>query len=264
VRVTYIGHATLLIQIAERHILTDPHFDPALWGVSVGRRLARVSAPGIALEDLPAIDAILVTHGHADHLSFRSLDALPKSIPLFAPPPIAAWLARLGYSHARPFPPDQTVEVHGLTLHAATALHSGSRYGLDRWRGAANMYLIDTGTVSCFFAGDTALDPRHEQLMRDWLGGRRLDVALLPIGYAPWWKVGFRRGHLTSEDALELFERIDARYLIPYHWGTFHHVSSSAFDAIDRFRVLVDTHRRGRDVRILEPGETFDLLLEQE
>jgi hypothetical protein len=57
---------------------------------------------------------------------------------------------------------------------------------------------------------------------------------------------------------------IDARYLIPYHWGTFHHVSSSAFDAIDRFRVLVETHRRGRDVRILEPGETFDLLLEQE
>ena len=83
-RVTYIGHATLLIELGQRRLLTDPNFDPAL-----GKFLRRVSLPGIPLGDLPKLDAILLTHAHADHLSFNSLDALPSDIPLFAPPAIA-------------------------------------------------------------------------------------------------------------------------------------------------------------------------------
>jgi L-ascorbate metabolism protein UlaG (beta-lactamase superfamily) len=264
VRVTYVGHATLLLQIAGRSLLTDPNFDPALTRVSFGNRLSRVSPPGVALGDLPVLDAVLITHAHADHLSFASLNALPPGVPLYAPPPVAEWMRRLGYTDTKALGPGGKAMVHDLQIAAAPAVHQGSRYGVDRWRSAANMYLIDTGSVSCFFAGDTALDPSIEGYMRSWLGDRRLDVALLPIGYAPWWKFGFRKGHLTSEDALALFEQVNARYLIPYHWGTFHHMTSTAFDAIERFRVLVETHARGADVRILEPGETFDLLLEKE
>ena len=255
-RITYIGHATLLIEVQGRRILTDPNFDPAL-----GRFLARVSEPGIALNALPKLDAILVTHAHADHLSFRSLDQLPRDIPLYAPPAVAKWLARLGYKHAVPVAPGETAEVHGLSIHAELATHQGSRYGVDRWRKDTNMYLVDTGSKSCFFAGDTALTEDTAMLVRTHLHarGRRLDVALLPIGHAPWWKTGFRKGHLTSADALELFGRMDARYLIPYHWGTFDHVTSKAYDAIDRFRLLLPQHPREGDVRILEPAETFEL-----
>lgn len=255
-RITYIGHATLLIELAGRRILTDPNYDTTL-----GRFLPRVSAPGIALDELPTLDAILLTHAHADHLSFATLDRLPKTIPLFAPPAVAQWLAKLGYAHAIPFPAGDRVTIGDVIVHAGSATHNGSRYSVDRWRSAANMYLLDGGgRESCFFAGDTALTPHCQRLVDDAIvhGQRQLDVALLPIGHAPWWKPGFRRGHLTSADALHLFERLGARYFIPYHWGTFHHVTARAHDAVDRLRSLLPEFTRRDDVRILEPGEVLD------
>jgi L-ascorbate metabolism protein UlaG (beta-lactamase superfamily) len=123
------------------------------------------------------------------------------------------------------------------------------------------MYLFETKTVSAFFAGDTALVADTTQLVESHLiaTGRVLDIALLPIGHAPWWKPGFRKGHLTSADALTLFERLGAKYLIPYHWGTFNHVTSTAFDAIDRLRAALEIHPLRSAVKILEPGATFIL-----
>ena len=254
-RVTYIGHATLLIEIGNRRLLTDPNFDSSLGGF-----LPRVSPPGIALRDLPTLDAILLTHAHADHLSFRSLRQLPSTLPLFAPPAVAAWLVRLGYSQARPLPADGRATVGDVVIHAAAARHKGSRYSFDRWRSATNMYLLDAGTESCFFAGDTALTPDTDRLVREIIhsDSRALSIAFLPIGHAPWWKPGFRRGHLTAADALVLFERLQADYLVPYHWGTFNHVTSTAYDAIDRLRVLVAGYQHRSNVRILEPGESFE------
>ena len=255
-RVTYIGHATLLIEVEGRRFLTDPNFDTTLGGF-----LPRVSLPGIALNALPKLDAILVTHAHADHLSFDSLDALPRNIPVYAPPAVARWLVKQRYTHSLPLAPGECVSVGAVTIRAASATHKGNRYGVDRWRSAANMYLFETKTVSCFFAGDTALVDDTTHLVENHLiaAGRVLDFALLPIGHAPWWKPGFRKGHLTSADALTLFERLKARYLIPYHWGTFNHVTSTAFDAIDRLRAALETHPLRSSVKILEPGTTFIL-----
>ena len=254
-KITYIGHATLLLELVAAKFLTDPNFDPRL-----GRILPRVSAPGIALDKLPALDAILLTHAHADHLSFDSLERLPRDIPLLAPPVIAKWLRRLGYRHAVDLPPGGVSQVRSVAIHAAAATHRGNRYGVDRWRGAANMYLLDAGET-LFFAGDTALvSDTHALVERTlWSDGRELDLALLPIGYAPWWKPGFRKGHLTHEDALELFERLRARTMVPYHWGTFRHVTSTAHDAIRRLRMRLETHHLASSVRIIEPGEAIDL-----
>jgi len=257
VRITYIGHATLLIEIGGKTFLTDPNFDPAL-----GKFLPRVSAPGISLDKLPHVDAVFVTHAHADHLSFDSLDGLRDGVPIFAPPAIARWLKRRGYSKATSLEAGDTVVTGDVEVRAASATHKGHRYGVDRWRGAANMYLFDTKSLSCFFAGDTALTPESTRMIDDHVSphGRRLDIALLPIGHAPMWKLqSFRKGHLTTTDALTLFDRLDARYFIPYHWGTFDHVTSKAHDAIDQLRNVLPGHARNADVRILEPGMTFEL-----
>ncbi len=252
-RITYIGHATLLIEIGGKKILTDPNFDPAL-----GRFLARVSAPGITIDQLPRLDMILLTHAHTDHLSFGSLAEIQRA-PLYAPPAVARWIRRHGVTNAIEFGPGESLTSGSLTVYAEVATHSGNRYAVDRWRKQANMYLIATKYESVFFAGDTALRDDTTQLVERELDGRRLDVALLPIGYAPSWKVGFKRGHLTSKDALTLFERLNARHLIPYHWGTFNHVTASAYDSINEMRERVKTHARGTDVRILDPGDSLSV-----
>jgi L-ascorbate metabolism protein UlaG (beta-lactamase superfamily) len=254
-RVTYIGHATLLLELGGARFLTDPNFDSKL-----GRILPRVSAPGIALDQLPALDAILLTHAHADHLSFDSIERLPRTIPLFAPPVVAKWLRRLGHSHAVDFAPGESVHIRDVTIRAASATHRGNRYGFDRWRSSANMYLLDAGETA-FFAGDTALvsDTHHLVERTLWANERELDLALLPIGYAPWWKPGFRRGHLTHDDALTLFERLRARVFVPYHWGTFRHITATAHDAIRRLRQRVEEDNMHATVRIIEPGESLEV-----
>jgi L-ascorbate metabolism protein UlaG (beta-lactamase superfamily) len=123
------------------------------------------------------------------------------------------------------------------------------------------MYLLETDDESVFFAGDTALTATTHALVERvlWDRGRELDVALLPIGWAPAWKPGFRRGHLTGEDALALFEILRARAMMPYHWGTFRHVTASAHDAIDRLRTHLGAYERRERVHVIEPGESLTL-----
>jgi L-ascorbate metabolism protein UlaG (beta-lactamase superfamily) len=258
VKITYIGHATLLLEIAGFRILTDPNFE-----TSLGRFLPRVSAPGIAIDSLPALDALLLTHAHADHLSFKSLDRLPADIPLYAPDVVAAWLRRKGYANAVSLDAGEMTQerMAGLRLHAERATHQGNRYGFDRWRSVANMYLLESDDESIFFAGDTALTSQTHHMVERvlWNQGRQLDVALLPIGYAPAWKPGFRRGHLTADDALSLFETLRARAMLPYHWGTFRHVTASAHDAINRLRSQLETYAGQDRVHIVEPGEALQV-----
>ncbi len=256
-QITYIGHATLLLELAGARVLTDPNFESRLGGF-----LSRVSAPGIALDALPPLDALLLTHAHADHLSFKSLRLLPRDIPLYAPPAVARWLARKGFAHAIPLDDGEAVTIgDALRVHTGRATHRGNRYGFDRWRSATNMYLLETDDESAFFAGDTALTASTHHLVERvlWAQDRQLDIALLPIGYAPAWKPGFRRGHLTGDDALTLLQTLRARAMLPYHWGTFRHVTATAHDAIDRLRTSLVQHDARERVHVIEPGESLTL-----
>jgi len=180
-------------------------------------------------------------------------------VSVFAPPPVANWLRAMGHD-ATAIGAGTTISIGDVRIAAGPAAHAGTRYGIDWWRRASVTYLIESPSTSVFFAGDTGLVAASHEMAHAWLEPqhRRLDVALLPIGHAPWWKPRFRHGHLSSADALTLFERLGARYMIPYHWGTFHHLTSGPYEAMYALRDLLADHPRRADVRIIEPGDTFD------
>jgi L-ascorbate metabolism protein UlaG (beta-lactamase superfamily) len=206
ISVTYVGHATVLVQAGGLRILTDPNFSSR---VVLPKRLV---APGIALDDLPPLDIILVSHGHLDHLDLDTHRRLPKGATVICSKNLGRLLRGAGHRNVIELSWGETHEVRGARIMALEVNHWGSR-GVFRDDLGYGGFLVETTAGSVFFPGDTAYSSCFAS------HGQRyaIDIALLPIGaYNP-----FRHAHMNPEDALQAFLDLQARYLVPIHWGTF-------------------------------------------
>ena len=206
--VTYIGHATALVQLGPVNLLTDPVYSSRL---VLPKRLVE---PGIAIADLPALDVVLVSHGHMDHLDVPTHRRLPKNAVAVCAKNLADLLRPCGYREVIELKWGESFRHRGVRITAVPVKHWGTRGLLPDNRGYTGFVLeSDAGTV--FFPGDTAYFPGFADYGRHY----EIDVALLPIGaYSP---PAFRRVHMNPEDALQAFLDLRARYLVPIHWGTF-------------------------------------------
>ena len=221
-RVTMVGHATLLIQVAGLNILTDPVWSDRASPVSfAGPR--RVTRPGIALEDLPPIDIILLSHNHYDHLDMAALRALhARHNPLIVTPLGNDVIIHGRIADARVQVGDwgDAVEIGpGAKAHIVPALHWSSRGPRDRRMALWGGFVIEAAGKRVYFAGDTGYGTGNIfRAIRAQFDA--IDLAILPIGaYDPRWFMAAQ--HCDPEEAVRIFEDVGAKGAVGMHWGSF-------------------------------------------
>lgn len=206
-QLTWIGHATYLLQMGGKNILIDPNW--AMWhGI-----FKRVRQPGLLLEDLPKIDLVLVSHAHQDHLHLKSLQKLADGQPILMPKGCAKIVRKLDLEPVELSWWDE-FKFGGLKITFTPAKHWGARYVHDVHRGFGG-YVIEDGNRSLFHCGDSAAFDGFGEI-----GSRfEIDLALMPIGAydAP----SGRQVHMNPEEALEAFVTLGAKHMSPMHYGSF-------------------------------------------
>jgi L-ascorbate metabolism protein UlaG (beta-lactamase superfamily) len=247
--VTYLGHASLLIEAGGETLVTDPVFSDRL-----ARYFTKRSTRSeFRAESVPGVVGVVISHAHHDHLDYRSLARIGLHHPVVVPWGLAAALRLRGFSDVRVLRPWEGVRLGQWMVTAVPSRHFGGRLPLVYTSG--HQGYVFSGPKCIYFAGDTGLDdPMHREI------GRRfaLDLAILPIAGAvfPW----FRRNHMNSDDALEAFRTLGAKRMLPMHYETFPASFEPAGEA--RRRLVTAADREGITDRVTILPEGGRLCLE--
>lgn len=243
-RVTWIGHASALVDLGGQRVLIDP----------LGRRRCR---------QVSDYSAVLVTHAHVDHLNRWTLASLDRSAKLIVPKGAAPIVADLGFSAVQEVEPGDELAVGSLDIACVPTAHDPGR-----WRKGdgpvCGGFVIDRDGVTVHHAGD--VDMTDYSLFEDIGRKYRIDATLLPIGgMLPVWYYRMRKDaldrgiHIDPDRALEVAERLGARTMVPVHWGTVH--LRLGPPSMPRRRLVKVAAERGLShlVRVMEHGEAHEL-----
>ena len=255
--VTWIGHASFLVQLAGRNLLVDPQFSPRASPVAFAGPRRIVPLP-IEIAELPRIDAVLISHNHYDHLdldSVKRLAAMPGGSPLFLVPlGLKRWFGEHGIERVEELDWWQSREDGGVRFTFVPAQHWSKRTLWDANRSLWGGWAMEGGGLKVIHTGDLGYSRDSNDL------GERLgpfDLALIPIGaYAPR---GFRRlHHVDVPEALQVRADLRAARAIGMHWGTFEHLTDEPMDEppawLAREREKLKLAREAFDV--MKVGET--------
>ena len=252
--VTWVGHATLLVQLDGVNFLTDPTWAHRSGPFSGLVGVSRYTPPGIRFEDLPRIDFVLISHDHYDHLDEPTVRHLHRAFdPVFVVPMgIKSWLADRGIHNVVELEWGQSVMVKGLEVVCTPAQHGSGRTLADQGRRLWSSWVV-LGSKRFYFGGDTGYY-HHFKDAGDAYGP--FDLAALPIGsYTP--REIARPVHISPEEALQAQLDLRATHMVGIHWGTFG-LAREPYDEPPK-RIAAEVARRGLDpasVWILKPGET--------
>jgi N-acyl-phosphatidylethanolamine-hydrolysing phospholipase D len=243
--VTWIGHATVLVQMHGVNILTDPIWSERASPLSfAGPR--RLVAPGLRFEDLPRIHAVVISHDHYDHLDLATVQRLAREHEptFFVPLGLKGWLAHHGVTDVVEMDWWDAKEFKGLTFVCTPSQHSSGRTFSDQHLRLWSSWVVTSSDRRFFFAGDTGYAASMKEI------GRRygpFDLAAIPIGGYSAYE-GHHPNHVNPEEALQLFEDLRGRVMVPVHWGTFDMNREPFREPPDR--LLKEAVRRGIEERI--------------
>ncbi|WCJ60542.1 MBL fold metallo-hydrolase [Fontisphaera persica] len=251
---SWLGHATTLINFFGVRLLLDPVFSPRVgpvaWMGNIGPK--RYIAPALGVADIPAVDLIVLSHAHYDHFDCLTLRQLPKTATVITAPETSDLLEGMEFATIKELDWNEPFifkNGHGeLEIQAIQVRHWGQRWPNKKVRGY-NGYIMRRKGRSVLFAGDTAMTPLFKQHRR--LGP--FDLAIMPIAaYDPWiWN------HCTPEEAVEMANDAGARFIAPVHHETFKLSDEPMEEPVQRFCHAL----RAEPARIAwrQVGETFAL-----
>jgi len=243
----WIGHATILLRIGGKTILTDPVFSTR---IGLGFVLAtagpkRLFRPALPLHELPPLDAIVISHAHFDHLDRPTLARLPKRVPVIASTHLTDLIGDLGFRHITELAWGDSTTLGPLRFTAIPVHHWGARTFLDRHRGFG-AFLIESPRRRVLYGADTAY---HD----NWKPFAPVDLAILGIGaYDP-----YIAAHTSPEQAWEMANHVRAKYVLPMHHSTFRLSHEPIDEPITR--LLKAAGDRAADVVVREVGGVFGI-----
>lgn len=230
----WVGHATVVINMNGKIIVTDPVLSSWLGNIK------RLIKPSLDLSKLH-IDYILLSHGHMDHLDLNTLRKLNKDATVIVPKNFYYLIKALGFKKVISLYPDKEIKFNNLTIHVLESLHDARRYYLGKkYNGYA--YLIDNGNKKIFFPGDTAYTENFK--------GLNVDIALMPVGcYMP---DEFRKMHCSPYESFKMFKEMNGKIMIPIHYKTYILAQDEDQHTLNILKQINDN-----SIKILEIGETF-------
>lgn len=254
--VTWLGHATFIVRIAGKTILTDPFIGATAGPMGIGPK-RYVRAP-LSVAEVPRVDVIVVSHDHYDHLdahairNYRHKDTTQVIVPLG----LGSFFSKRGYPNVLEQDWWDTWQEDGLTVTTLPAVHFSGRGLFDRNKSLWASFAFKSENERIWFSGDTAVGDVFREI-----GDRHgpFDLALVAIGaYEP--RSIMRSIHASPEEAIDIARSVGADKAIGMHWGTIRLTPEDAFEPPVRFRQAAIDRGYGRDnAIILKIGETYSL-----
>jgi len=255
-QVTWLGHSTFLIQYQGVNILTDPILSDRASPVSFAGPKRLVSMP-ITMANLPAIDYVVISHNHYDHLDQDTIETLGNQALYLVPLKLKPWFVDLGIT------PSQIMEFdwwderkfQTLSVTATPSQHWSARGLFDRYSSLWAAWHLRIGDFTLWFGGDTGYnDIQFKEIGERFKG---VDIGLIPIGaYAPRWFMAPQ--HVNPEEAINIHRDIGATKSIGMHWGTFQLTAEPIMEPAERLEGAVQSGLlRAKEFSTLAIGETY-------
>jgi N-acyl-phosphatidylethanolamine-hydrolysing phospholipase D len=244
--VVWVGHATVLIRLAHRYVLTDPNLGGNIFIQQ------RITPASLEADEIPPLQMIVLSHTHVDHFDRGTFAALPRETEVLFPPGAGAYMGLIRQVNKETTEFFKPVTRGGITVTPVPVMHSGGRFIVDAlWNKGYAGYIIDGFGKRIFFAGDTGYDRKAFVDIGQRFPG--IDLALIPIAPAK----GKNPHHADPQEAVQIFLDSGAKYMIPIHFEAYHSMAVP-FDE-PRKQLAAEVEKRGLQDRVfaLYTGERW-------